>query len=170
MNSAKNPKLLIVEDDAEQMDLLTAYALSEVEKLVVHENTTEQKKQALQSIDILRATNVQSLKKALSSKANIFLAILDCNLPDAKGESAHDQLIKTNYRITGQHKPIDLVIEYSPHTPITMISSFNRFKSLLNQYYENKHDLSINFIRKNDQSMIKRNIGHYLRQYLKEVS
>jgi len=151
------------------MDLLASFALDEIEKLAAHENTTEKKKQILSNINIIKVGNVRSLKKVISSQEDIILAVLDCNLPDVEGEPANDQLIKTNYRITGQHKPVDLVLKYSPSTSITMISSFNRFQTLLNQYYESKHDLSINFIRKNDQSMIKRNIAYYLRHYLRKI-
>ena len=170
MKSQKNPKLLIVEDDEEQIELLVSFALSEIQKLLDHENTSEQKRLILQSISILKVRDVASLKKAVSSQNEFLLALLDCNLPDIEGHPSHDQLIQTNYRITGQHKPIDLVLKYSPSTPITMISSFNRFQSLLNQFYESKHNLSINFIRKSDQSRIRRNIAYYLRQYLSETT
>ena len=170
MKSSKNPKLLIVEDDKEQMELLVSFALSEIQNLADHGSTNDKQKQILQSVTVIKANNVQSLKKITSSYKDIFLAVLDCNLPDSEGQPATDQLIKTNYRITGQHRPVDIVLKHLPNTPITMISAFNRFQSLLNQYYESKYDLSINFIRKSDQSMIKRNIAYYLRQFIRATN
>ncbi len=170
MNRSESPKILIVEDDAEQMALFTSITLEEIEKLLSDENTSEQKRQTLQNINILKVNNVDSLEKAIVKYSGVFLVIMDCNLPDSDNQTAHDQLIKTNHRITGQHKPIDIVVRHLPNTPITMISSFNRFHQLLHRYYKGKHAPGIAFISKRDELKIRKNITYHLMQYLTNTS
>jgi len=171
MNSSSTIQyLLIVEDDIDQMELLLDFAGDEIRKLIENENTNDQQKQILKQIQVVKVTNIESLQKALSAHKNIFMALLDCNIPDTKDGQAHDQLIKTNHRITGQHKSVDIVTQNLPGTPITMISSMNRFQKIVTQYYKNKRDISVNFINKSDQAMIKRNIGYYIRLYLRKLA
>ena len=162
----KSPAILIVEDDLDQMDLLVSFALSEIKALMDDENTNEQQSQNLKDIKILKVNNINTLEKAVRVYKNVLLAVLDCNIPDTKDGASHDQLVKTNHRITGQHKSVDIVTKHLPDTPITIISSLNRFQRTVSRYYKSEHDLNINFIPKNDQLMINRNIGHYVRQYL----
>jgi len=170
MNSSYNsPNILVVEDDREQMELLIEFARTEINKITDNQSTTDQQREIIKDIQIIKVSNINSLKKAVSIHKNTLLALLDCNIPDTSDGAAHDQLVKTNYRITGQHNSVDIVKEYLPGTPITMLSSFNRFQKIVSQYYDNNHNLSVNFIKKSDQSMIKRNIGHYLRKYLREI-
>ena len=164
---AQQPKLLIIEDDPEQMELLTSFALNEMQKLLGDQSTTEQQKEKIKSIKIIPTTNIESLQKILSLYKNIFWVLMDCNIPDTKGGKPHDQLIKTNHAITGRHKSVDLIIDNLPGTPITMISTLNRFEKIVHKYYVKKDNLDINFISKSDQEMIKRNAAYYLRQYLK---
>lgn len=168
MSSNSSPNILLLEDDTDQMDLLVNFALSEITKLIDDENTNEEQRQRIRGIQIIKIANINSLQQAVSVHKEVLLAILDCNIPDNKGSAPHDQLIKTNHVITGQHRPVDIVTENLPDTPITIISSMDRFQKIVYQYYESKHSISINFIRKNDQSMIERNIGYYLRQYLRQ--
>ena len=162
-----NSHILIVEDDIDQLRLLVDFAQTEIKRNIDNQNTNELQKQKLSNIKIITATNISSLQKAVKIHKNILLAILDCNIPDTKGDKPHDQFIKTNHKITGQHKAVDIVSEYIPDTPITMISSLNRFQRIVNQYYKNKYNLGINFIKKKDTSIIQNNIGWYLRQHLK---
>lgn len=164
--SNNNPTILIVEDDRDQMNLLVNFALIEIKTLIDDENTNDEERQKLKNIQIARISNISSLKKAVSICKNVLLAVLDCNIPDTKDGISHDQLVKTNYRITGQHQSVDIVTEHLPETPITIISSLDRFQKIVTQYYETKYSLSINFIRKNDPLMIGQNITHHLRQYL----
>lgn len=166
MSPNSNPNILIVEDDPDQMELLIEFARDEIKKLIKDENTNVRQKQKIKNIQIIKVTNINSLQKAISIHKSVLLAILDCNIPDAKGSAAHDQLVKTNHIITGQHRSVDIVIKHLPSAPITIISSLNRFQKIVSQHYEAKRDISINFISKKDQLMIKRNIGYYLRQYL----
>ncbi len=168
-NSSSDPNILILEDDPDQMDLMISFALGEINKLMDDENTSDKQKQKLKSIQIIKVVDIRSLERTVSVYKGSLLAVLDCNVPDAKGGKSHDQLVKTNYKITGQHKPVDIVTEHLPNTPITMISSLNRFQRIVSQYYKSEYDLSLNFIGKSDQSMIKRNIGYYLRQYIKTL-
>ena len=169
-SSNNNQAILIVEDDPDQMELLVSFALSEIQSLIEDGSTTDQQSQKLKDIKILKVSNISTLEKAVSVYKGILLAVLDCNIPDTKDGTSHDQLVKTNYRITGQHKSVDIVTEHLPSTPITMISSLNRFQKIVSRYYKSEHDLNINFISKNDQLMISRNIGYYLRQYLSSMS
>jgi len=159
--------ILIVEDDADQMGLLVNFAQMEIKRIIDNENFNDEKKQKARDIKIITATNINSLQKAVQLHKNVLLAVLDCNLPDTRGGAPNDQFIKTNHQITGQHKAVDVVSESLPNTPITMISSLNRFQKIVNQYYINSRNLSINFIKKKDISIIQNNIGWYLRQHLK---
>jgi len=126
----EQPKLLIIEDDPEQMELLVSFASSEMQKRLDDQSTTEQQKEKVKSIRIIPTTNIESLQKILSLYKNIFWVLMDCNIPDTKGGEPHDQLIKINHAITGRHKSVDLIIDNLPGTPITMISTLNRFEKL----------------------------------------
>jgi len=167
-SSNNNPNLLIVEDDPDQMDLLIDLALSEIKKLIDDKNTTDEQRQIIKDIKIIKVTNIDSLQKVVTRVESVLLAVLDCNIPDTEGGTSHDQLVKTNHIVTGQHKSVDIVTEHLPNTPITVISSLDRFQKIISKHYESNHNLGINFIRKNDQLMIKRNIGYYLRQLLRQ--
>lgn len=161
--------LLIIEDDSEQMELLVSFALSEMQKLLDDQSTSEKQKEKIKSIKIIPTTNIETLQKILSQYKNTFWVLMDCNIPDTKDGKPHDQLIKTNHAITGRHKTVDLIIDNLPGTPITMISTLNRFEKIVHKYYANKGDLDINFINKSDQEMIRRNVAYYLRQHLKNI-
>lgn len=164
-NSDSNPSILILEDDLEQMELLVNFALTEINKLIVHENTNDDQRQKMKTVNIIKVSNINSLKKAVSIHKGIFLAVLDCNTPHTKTSASDDQLVKTNHVITGQHKPVDIVTKHLPDTPITLISSMDRFQRIVNRYYESKHNLNINFIRKSNPKKIQSNIGFHLREY-----
>lgn len=159
--------ILIAEDDPDQKSLLVNFALDEIRMLIQNVNTSEEKKQQLKNIKIISASDIKSLRKAASTHEHALMALLDCNIPDEKGGKPHDQFVKTNHKITGQHKSVDIVLELLPGTPITMVSSMNRFQKIVTQYYQKEFDFSINFISKKDILMIQRNIRYYLRQYLK---
>jgi CheY-like chemotaxis protein len=161
-----NPAILIVEDDPDQMDLLVNLTLGEIQALMDDPNTNEPLSQALKDIKILKVSNVKTLEKAVSVYKNVLLALLDCNIPDSKGGDSNDQLVKTNHRITGQHRSVDLVIKHLPSTPITTISSLNRFQRTVTRHYKNEYDLDIDFISKSDLAMISKNIGDHLRQHI----
>lgn len=168
-NSDSHPKILIVEDDPDQMDLLASFAVSEIENLLNNETVSNTNKEKLAVIHILKATSVFALKQAVSKYKQVIFVILDGNIPDDKGSPAHDQLIKTDHKITGQHKSINIIMEHLPNTPITMISSLNRFQRIVTPFYEKQHSMDINFINKSDQQMIQRNMAYYLRHYLRNA-
>lgn len=169
MKNSDTPKILIVEDDSEQMDLLIDFALSEIKKILENKNISDEQREKVKTTQIIKVSNIDTLEKAVSMNDEVLLALLDCNIPDTKDGAPHDQLVKTNHVITGQHRSVDIVTENLPETPITMTSSMNRFQKIVSQHYKSKHNLSINFIPKNDQSMIQRNIGYYLRQYVRSL-
>jgi len=160
------PSILILEDDVDQMDLLVNFTLSEIKKLTDDESTDSQRRKKIKNIRIIKVTNIKSLHKAVTLHKGILLAVLDCNAPDTRGSKAHDQLVKTNHVITGQHRSVDIVTEHLPEIPITMISSLNRFQHIVNRYYDSKHNLKIRFVSKNDQLKIRKSIEFHLRQYL----
>lgn len=168
-NSNSHPKILIVEDDPDQMDLLAGFAVSEIESLLNNERVNNANKEKLTVIHILKATNVSALEQAASKYKNIIFTILDGNIPDDKNSPAHDQLIKTDHKITGQHKSIEILIEHLPNTPITIVSSLNRFQRIVTPFYEKQYGIDINFISKNNQQMIQRNMAYYLRHYLRNT-
>ena len=169
-NSSNNdPKVLILEDDPDQLDLLFDFAICEIKRLIDDERVDDKQRQKLADIQILRVTNVEALLQAVSTHNVVLLALLDCNTPDKEGGVSHDQLVKTIRGITGQHRSVDLVTEHLPNTPITLISSLDRFQRIVNKYYARKHNLTINFIRKSAPPEIRRNIRYYLKEYSQEV-
>ncbi|MBX2848379.1 MAG: hypothetical protein KTR16_08665 [Acidiferrobacterales bacterium] len=163
MNSA----ILLAEDDPDQKALLVDIVMSQVKRVLGDKNLSEQQRETLVNIQLISVTSIDSLKQAVKKHKNILLAILDCNMPDAEGEASHDQFIKTNHRITGQHTAVDIVLKYIPDTPVTMISSQNRFQKIISRYYKSKLDKDINFINKNDPATIRRNVRYYLAQFIK---
>lgn len=170
MKNSDNPNILILEDDHDQMALLVDFAVSEIRKFINDENINDQQRQQIKKTRIIKVNDINSLQKAVSVHRNVIMAILDCNTPDIKGRAAHDQLVKTNHIVTGQHKAVDIVTKHLPGTTITMTSSMDRFQRIINKYYESKHNLSINFIRKSNPSKLKRNIEQSLREYLEGFS
>ena len=169
-DSSNNPKILIVEDDPDQMNLLIEFVMGEIRKMALDQQLSDQLRPLLKRIQIIKVDNVASLQRAASKYQGVILSLLDGNIPDANGQVPNDQLVKTNHRITGQHRSVDIISQGFPNTPITIISSFNRFKKIVVNYYDTQHDLSINFISKRDTEKTKKNIAYYLRQYLRTQS
>ncbi len=169
MQSSNNSNILILEDDPDQMRALVSLAQGELRKIIEDEDTDDQQKRRIQEIRIIKVNNTGSLKAAVSTHKNVLLAVLDCNTPDTKDGVTHDQLVKTNHIITGQHNAVDIVTKHIPNTPITLISSLDRFNRTVNRYYESKHNLTINFKRKSDPAGIAKNVERYLRAYLESI-
>ena len=161
-----NPIILILEDDPDQMDLLADFALGEIQKLMDDERLDDEKRQKIDSIKVIKANNIKDLQAASTMHTRAIFALLDCNTPDSKGKASHDQLVKTNHSITGQHRAVDIVTEHLPDTPITIISAMDRFQRIVNKYYASKHSLTIHFVRKNDPVGIQRHFQYYLNEYL----
>ena len=163
-----NAYILILEDDPDQMQMLTSFALNELQKFVDNIDTSEEKKEKIANVKIISVTCIDALRKVSEKYDQVLLALLDGNTPDEKGGDPHDQFIKSNHQITGEHQAIEIVKKMLPNTPITMISTLDRFRKLVFKHYNTQHEMNINFINKSDQEMIGNNIGYYLRQYLKE--
>lgn len=169
--SPKNSlQILILEDDIDQMSILIDFTLDEIKKIARDVNTNDSQRKILKNLQIIKISNIDSLKKAVSKHKDIFFTVLDCNTPDTKGGVAKDQLITTNHIVTGQHKAVDLVTKYLPNAQITMISSLDRFQRIINSYYERTHDLNIRFVRKGDPLKIQKNIARHLKEHLKSVA
>ncbi|MBL4670912.1 MAG: hypothetical protein JKX81_01530 [Arenicella sp.] len=164
-----NSNILILEDDLDQMKFLVSLTRSEMRKIISDETTSDRQRRRIRGIQIIKVSNTNSLRKAASMYKNVLLAVLDCNAPDTKGGTAHDQLVKTKHLVTGQHSAVDIATVNLPDTPITLISSFDRFHRTVNRYYESKHDLTIEFVRKNDPAKISENIEHHLTRYLNSI-
>ena len=160
---SQKPIILILEDDQDQMDLLTALTLGEAQKLINDTSIDDSRKQDIRNVNIVSVGDINSLKKAVLTYKKVLLAILDCNVPDTKHTAAHDQLIKTNHRITGQHRAVDLVLKNLPETPIAITSSWDRFRIIVGRYYQRKYNLTIKFVRKSDMNGFKKYIEIRLR-------
>ena len=146
-SSDNKPKILLLEDDFDQMALLIDFTLSEIQTLMDAESTNDAQRKQLANIHVMKVSNIDSLQKAVVKHKGVLLALLDCNTPDAEGGASHDQLVPSSRGIiTGQHKAVDLIIKHLPETPITIISSMDRFQRIVNKYYANNDDLSINFV------------------------
>jgi len=164
--NADSPIVLLVEDDPEQMAYLAQLCLGEIQQLIDDVNLSETQKSKLRSIKILKVSNIDSLEKTVSLYKEVLMTIMDCNIPDKKGGNANDQFVKSNYRITGQHRAVDIVKEALPSAPITLISSMNRFRTMVNQFYKDKHDLQLKFISKNNSEKIQNNISRNLHLFI----
>jgi hypothetical protein len=165
-----NSHIIILEDDPDQMEFLVGLAQRELKKILSDETISDRQWRGIKRIKIIKVNNTSSLQKAASMYKDVLLAMLDCNAPDTKGGAAHDQLVKTKHIVTGQHSAVDIMTANLPDTPITLISSFDRFHRTVNRYYESKHDLSIQFVRKSDTVKISENIQHHLTTYLNSIS
>lgn len=158
--------ILILEDDPDQMEMLTNFALNELQNLIKNENISQEVEEKIAKIKVISVTHIDGLKKVSEKYSPVLLALLDGNTPDEKDGKPHDQFVKKNHLITGKHRAIEVVKKTLPDTPITMISTLDRFKKIVFKYYNTEHKLNINFINKNDQDKIGKNIAYYLRQYL----
>lgn len=165
-----NPKILILEDDPDQMAFLIDATKAEVTEYVENESPNSQQLRSLNNIQLIKVSNVGSLNKAVSIHKDVILAILDCNTPDSIDGKPHDQLIKTKHKITGQHRAVDIVIQQLPDTPILLTSSLNRFRKIIYQYYENNHGVDLRFIRKSNPQKLGRNIKEHLSRYLSSTA
>ncbi len=164
-----NPKVLILEDDADQMHFLAALALGEIAALVDDDNTSDSQREALRSIKVLKIPDIESLEKASLFYKGVIFTILDCHTPYNADSEANDQFVKTGYTITGRHKAVDVVMKRLPNVPITLVSSSHRFQRTVSRYYKNKYDININFISKNEHNVIAKNMAYYLRQHMRQI-
>ncbi len=162
-----DPSVLIVEDDAEQLDLLVGFVASEVTKLLKDEKTTPEQRKKLTPFNLLRVSELKSLEQAVISNKNVIMALLDCHIPDEQGAPAHDQFVmKDDHTVTGQHRSVDLIAQHLPGTPIMLISSMRRFQKTVIQHYKNDDSLKLEFISKDNRESIKQSIRSRLRQYV----
>ncbi len=162
------PTILVVEDDIDQLDMLTEVVLTEIREIAKEPTLDGDEQLNLRSIKVAKVTNAQSLLEAVNSLNNIILVILDCNIPDSKTQRANDQFVTNNHKITGQHKSVDTVIAHAPNTELLLISSMKRFKRMVLRYYKTKHDLQLKFVDKTDveimMSSIRVSIQHFLKK------
>ncbi len=143
-----NPSILIVEDDPEQKALLEALVSAECKSLV---NST----QLDANVGIITAHSLSSLRKVLSLYNNIFLVVLDCNIPDSKGEKPHDQFVREKYKISGQHRAVDLVLASENSPKLALVSAYNRFRKTVTQFYAQEKGIKLKFYRKSDAGRIQ---------------
>ena len=161
-----SPKILILEDDPDQMEFFIDMAQTEVTNYINSADLDDVQHENLKDIQFLKVSNIDSLTKAVTTHQDIFLTILDCNTPDTKDGKPHDQLLKTNHIITGQHKAVDLVMKHLPDTSIILTSSLNRFRRIIYKYYEKTHGLDVLFVRKSNPDKLSRNIKLNLKSYI----
>lgn len=165
-NESASNAVLIVEDDPDQMDLLVGLAEEQINKLLVDKSLSLDDKRDLKDIEVQTSSNIESLEKLLKSGVNVVFALVDCNLPDSEGGESNDQFVLENYRITGQHRSVDLLVKFLPETPITLISSYSRFQKMVIQHYRKHHDFELDFVKKWEAEKIQQAIENGLRASL----
>ena len=164
---SNNPSILIVEDDSDQLKMLVSLTAGEIKVILKDGSTPKDMREKLKSFDIITVSEMKSLEQAVDFNENVILALLDCNLPDRKGETAFDQFVKNDKQIiTGQHKAVDVIARGLPETPITLISAKRRFQRTIAQFYKSNQDLKLEFISKDDSARIQESIKHHLRKYV----
>ena len=165
-NLNQGAAILIVEDDSEQMDMFVSFTVAELKRLLNEATATAEQRKKLTPFNILRVSEMKSLEQAVTTHDDVIVAILDCNIPDAKGAAPHDQFVKKdNNKVTGQHKSVDLIAQHLPGTPIVLISSMRRFQRTITRFYAAQSELQLEFISKDDISIIREKINHHLRAY-----
>jgi len=162
--------LFIIQDDIDQMELLVSFGLNQITHLLDSETTSAAQKALLRDISIIKIKDMRSLEKAVTMYKNVVMVIMDCNIPDIKGGVPNDQLIKTNHKITGQHKAVEILTKFLPSVPITSVSSMKRFDKLLTRYYKQNNGLELKFISKQDHSKVLQEMRFYLNRFIRLAS
>jgi len=165
-NELEKPTILLIEDDPDQMSLMTQLTLIEVNALKADRILNDEQLEKLNDIQILKIGDLQTLGKACSNYQNVIFSLVDCNIPDDKASAPHDQFVKTNHLVTGQHRSVDLICQCAPNAPIILTSSMNRFQRLVIRYYDDKSDVLIRFVSKRDKSKLSKYLAKNLRAYL----
>ena len=161
---SKQDYILILEDDADQMQLLVGLVMEQLRILVDDVSMSTEQRARLKRVGVVKVTSIDSLKRAIEQYKSALVAILDCNVPDRRGEFPKDQFIKSKHRITGQHVSVDLVHGNMKDTQIILTSSMNRFKVLVSQHYKQQEDLDLSFVNKADLSGLKRAVRACLKR------
>lgn len=160
------PAILIVEDDKDQMEMLASMVLEELGRgLLNEENGLSVNK--LQSVNVIKVGNRESLEKAAKRHKGIFLVILDCNIPDAKGGKANDQFVAKNHVFTGQHKSVDVLHEYLSDIPIALISTQRRFGSTVIRFYGRSAHIRLKFVPKENIDQLRQYVGQTILEWVK---
>lgn len=154
--------ILILEDDPDQMDLFLGLVTTELQKLVDDEELSAERRSQFKQFGIIKVNNIETLKRVTREYNNVAFVILDCNVPERRGKPPEDQFIKKKHRITGQHRSVDIVINGFNSPPILLTSSMDRFKTIVMQYYRNRENLNLRFVRKSDLQGIQKAIEERL--------
>jgi len=160
------PAIFLLEDDIDQMRLLSQLIMIEVKALKTDHLLSDEQLERLNRLQIIKIGDLLTLSKACQNFKNIVFSLVDCNIPDDKLSAPHDQFVKTNHLVTGQHRPVDLISDSAPEAPITLMSSMDRFQRLVIRYYEGQTQLAINFVSKRDKSKLKNAIANHLKTYI----
>ncbi len=160
------PAIFLLEDDIDQMNLLAQMIMLEVKALKEDRSTSDQQLELLNKLQIIKIGDLLTLRKACKNFKNIVFSLVDCNIPDDKNSVPHDQFVKTNHLVTGQHRSVDLLSSSAPEAPITLMSSMDRFQRLVIRYYEDNTKLAIKFVSKREKSKLSQAISRHLRDYM----
>ena len=160
------PAIFILEDDVDQMALLAQLILIEVKALKEDHSTSDQQLARLNRLQIIKVGDLLTLRKACKNFKNIVFSLVDCNIPDDKNSVPHDQFVKKNHLVTGQHRSVDLISRSAPNAPITLMSSMDRFQRLVVRYYEDNTDLVIKFVSKREKSKLSHAVSTHLKDYM----
>lgn len=160
------PAIFVLEDDIDQMRLLTQLIMIEVKTLKQHHSLSDAQLERLSSLQIIKIGDLLTLRKACQNFKNIAFSLVDCNIPDDKNSVPHDQFVKINHLVTGRHRSVDLISQCAPEAPITLMSSMDRFQRLVIRYYEDQAGLVIKFVSKREKSKLSIAIATHLQAYL----
>ncbi len=163
------PAIFVLEDDVDQMNLLAQLIMVEVRALREARTLSSKQLELLKSMQIIKIGDLLTLRKACQNFKSIAFSLVDCNIPDDKHSVPHDQFVKTNHLVTGQHRSVDLISQCAPGAPITLMSSMDRFQRLVIRYYEDQSELAIKFISKRERSKLSNAIATHLRDYIGSV-
>ncbi len=160
------PAIFLLEDDIDQMSFLAQMIMLEVKVLKEDLSLSDQQLERLNSLQIIKIGDLLTLRKACQNFKNIAFSLVDCNIPDDKSSVPHDQFVKTNHLVTGQHRSVDLISGRAPEAPITLMSSMDRFQRLVVRYYEDNTELVIKFVSKREKIKLSRAIATHLKDYI----
>jgi CheY-like chemotaxis protein len=157
--------VLLVDDDPEQLEMLGLLTLNEIQVLLNDVSVNERRKRELAAIKVIKVGDQRSLRRVVEGDTEIVLTVLDCNLPEKKGESPIDQFEKKNHVITGQHRSVDIILANQPAMPILLVSTFDRFRNLVINYYKGSKGINLGFVKKNDPERVASRIRSNLEQW-----
>ena len=158
--------ILIVEDDENQMELLSANVVNELHHLLRDSSLSETQRDKLTGAKIVKIGDLRSLKEVAESDLEIILTVLDCQIPSRKGATPTDQFEKQEHLITGQYRSVDLLVDNHPKSPVLLISALDRFRNPVIQFYKSVHRANLGFVHKRNPEKISSRVREHLQAWV----